>query len=220
MKLHVDSVQIAFDNRPILQDVYLECNIGEVVGLLGRNGSGKSTLLKIIHHSQTAESKYVKAGEEVILSQNQAVKYLSYLPQDGFLPKKEKVTKLARFCIEDDQWEAFANHPIIQPILDRTVAQLSGGEQRLLEVYMLLYSPAPFILLDEPFNGIAPIYVEDIKNLIRTKLSTKGILLTDHSYRNVLDVSHRIVLLKDGRTVNIKDRNELYELGYVSHELA
>lgn len=84
-----------------------------------------------------------------------------------------------------------------------------------LLLQLILYSKTQYIILDEPFNGVAPIYRDDIKSLIREASRSKGILLTDHDYRNVIDVSDRLLLLYDGGIKNIKDKHELVYYGYI-----
>ena len=101
------------------------------------------------------------------------------------------------------------------PLLSRRSRQLSGGEKRLVEIFMIIYSDAKFILIDEPFNGVAPVYKDEIKKLIISESAHKGFIVSDHDYRNVLDVATKIVLLYDGGTKTIKNAAELRLFGYV-----
>src|SRR5690606_20515082 len=107
------------------------------------------------------------------------------------------------------------NHEFIKPLLNRKSRQLSGGERRLVEVFLIVFSDALFVLLDEPFNGIAPLYRNEIKRVIKVQAKRKGFIITDHDYRNILEVSTHIILLHDGGTKAIKDENELVDLGYI-----
>ena len=86
----------------------------------------------------------------------------------------------------------------------------------MLEVLMLLHAPATFVLLDEPFSGLAPNYIEKIKKIIVSKSKSKGIILTDHQYKNVVDISKRIILLKNGKTLPIINEEDLQTHGYIS----
>ncbi len=214
--LKTDSVQLEFDGRKILQDVYLECKQGEVLGILGRNGCGKSSLLRIIFGTLTPSYKYVSINGEYIKKGYDNMR-IAYLPQHNYLPKGIKIKKLAQTMIDDRFWGDFSNHPIYQNYHDFTVAHLSGGELRQLETMMVLYSKADFILLDEPFTHISPIQAETFKAMIRKCAQLKGIILTDHQYYNILDVSDRIILITDGYTRPIRDKDELVTYGYVSH---
>jgi len=93
--------------------------------------------------------------------------------------------------------------------------QLSGGEKRLLEILLITYSNAKYILIDEPFNGIAPIYKEEIKMRIKEQSINKGFIITDHDYWNILDLSTRIILMHDGGTKEIKNKKDLEYWGYI-----
>jgi ABC-type lipopolysaccharide export system ATPase subunit len=95
------------------------------------------------------------------------------------------------------------------------IGNLSGGESRYLEVKLLLNLDSIFVLLDEPFNGISPLHVELIKAMILDKASKKGIILTDHDYRNVLDVSNKYYLLFDGGLKQVNTKEDLIYWGYV-----
>lgn len=100
-------------------------------------------------------------------------------------------------------------------LIDKRISHLSGGEKRLLEVFLIIHSDAKYILIDEPFNGIAPIYKADIKTAIKQQSREKGFIITDHVYRDVLDVASRIVLLRDGGTKEIANKEELKYYGYI-----
>ena len=100
-------------------------------------------------------------------------------------------------------------------MLGKKSNQLSGGEKRLLEIFLIIHSNAKYVLIDEPFNGIAPIYKEVIKNLIKEQSKNKGFIITDHDYWNILDLSTRIILMHDGGTKEIKSKDELEYLGYI-----
>ena len=141
---------------------------------------------------------------------------IAYLPQHNYLPKGIKIKKLAQTMIDDRFWGDFSNHPIYQNYHDFTIAHLSGGELRQLETMMVLYSKADFILLDEPFTHISPIQAETFKAMIRKCATVKGVILTDHQYYNILDVSDRIILITYD-TRPIRDKDELVTYGYVSH---
>ena len=92
---------------------------------------------------------------------------------------------------------------------------LSGGEKRIIEIFMTIYSDARYVLLDEPFNGVAPRYIEDIKAAIREQSQHKGFILTDHDYLNIVDISTRIILLHDGGTKKVEDLKDLEKWGYI-----
>lgn len=213
--LKVDSVQLEFDNRKILQDVYLNCNQGEVIGLLGRNGSGKSSLLRIIFGTLTPSYKYVSI-DDIFITKGYYQNRIAYLPQHNYLPNGIKISQLAAMLIDNQYWEAFSNLAIYQNHKHKTTEQLSGGELRQLEMLMILYCKTGFILLDEPFTHVIPIQADYFKEIIKKVAKTKGIIITDHQYNNVLDVSDKLILLTSGRTKHINNVDELITYGYIS----
>ncbi len=213
--LKVDSVQLAFDLRKILQDIYLECKQGEIVGLLGRNGCGKSSLLKIIFGTLTPGYKYVSIDGEFI-SKGYINNKIAYLPQHNYLPRDISIKKLAEVLVSEHYWSEFSNQTIYKNHHHKKSGELSGGELRQLEMLMVLYSRANFILLDEPFTHVTPVQSEYFKTVIKTIGQTKGIIITDHQYQNVWDVSDRVILINEGATKPITHIDELAVYRYIS----
>ena len=213
--LKADSIQLDFDGRKILQDIFLDCKQGEVVGLLGRNGSGKSSLLKIIFGLLKPYYKHVSINDQYLANGYDGNR-IAYLPQQNYLPTGIKIEALAKILIDWHFWDEFSSHPIYKAYRLKTTTELSGGELRILEILMALYNKADFILLDEPFTHISPVQTEAIKPIIRACVKIKGIVVTDHQYTNVLDVSDRLILLQNGTTRHIKNVDELITYGYIS----
>ena len=215
LTLKVDSVQLSFNDRKILQGVYLECCQGQIVGLLGRNGSGKSSLLKIILGSLTPSYKYVSINNEFI-HKGYIDNRIAYLPQHNYLPRGIKIKNLARMLVDKSDWDEFAELPIYKDHCHKTAGQLSGGELRILETLLILYNKADFILLDEPFTHISPVQAEFFKPLLKSCARKKGIIVTDHQYYNVLDVSDKVTILEDGYTKPVNHVDELVTYRYLS----
>lgn len=213
--LEIDSVIKTFDRWQILTDIYLRCETGEIIGLIGRNGTGKSTLLKIVFGTLSAERKFVRINNKVLTNPYLAKNEICYLPQNDFIPSHLKVSKAAKLYIDASKMDAFFDDALIQPIKENKIGCISGGELRYLEIKLLLYTDCKFIMLDEPFNGVSPVIIEKIKQLLLEKSKTKGIILTDHDYRNVLDIATRLCLIFDGGIKNLKDKNELVKWGYL-----
>lgn len=214
--LYADSIVKQFDTRNVLSDVFITCKSGEVVGLLGRNGSGKSTLLKIIFGSLGADHKYVKVNGKHLKDLKDSVDCIRYLPQDSFLPSHVKIKKLISVFCSLKYTELLIQRDIVKPFLNKYPNELSGGERRILQILMIIYSDAPYILLDEPFNGSSPIQIEMIKDIIREHSNkNKSFIITDHNYSDILDISSRIVLMRDGITQNINELTDLIEMGYL-----
>jgi ABC-type multidrug transport system ATPase subunit len=213
--LHVDSVIKSFGTNQVLTDVFISCMEGEIIGLLGRNGSGKSTLLKIIFGSLLADNKFVRVDSKIVNSLIDNRKLINYLPQDNFLPNHIRIKKIISLFCDKTNSEIIKNHAFFRPLLNKKSKQLSSGEQRIVEIFLIVYSDAKYILIDEPFNGVAPIYKEDIKNIIKEQSKRKGFIITDHDYRNIFDISTKTILIHDGETKEIKQINELKYWGYI-----
>lgn len=213
--LEVDSVQKQYNGKIIISDVYLKCETNEVVGILGRNGSGKSTLLKIIFGIEAADFKFVRVDGIVKANTSALINQISYLPQDNFIPNSLSIKKAIALSIAKDKIAHFSADDMIQSMLTKKIKHLSGGELRYLEIKLILYNDSKFVLLDEPYNGLSPIMIDKINKLIIEKASVKGIVITDHNYENVIKVSTKLALMKEGKMFHLKNKEELVERGYL-----
>jgi len=217
--LEVDSIQKYFGDKLVLSDVYLKCETNDIIGLLGRNGSGKSTLLKIIFGIISANSKFVRIDGIVKNKTSQLLKELSYLHQDNFVPKHFLVKKAISLSIDNEKILNFYEDEMIQSIRDKKIYHLSSGELRYLEIKLILFNPSKFVLLDEPYNGLSPIMVEKVNQLISDNSREKGIIITDHNYENVIKISNKLMLMVDGNLHHLNDKNELIEKGYLTQAM-
>jgi len=215
--LEIDSVTKRYGQRVILSDIYLKCQTGDIVGLFGRNGTGKSTLFKVIFGTETADFKYVGINGKK-LTDRECCNHISFLSQDTFLPQHISVLNLLRLTLDKEKISDFTDDSILKLLLKNKVNSLSGGELRYLEIKLLFSLPSRFILLDEPFNGLSPILIESIINLILGYTSSKGVIITDHDYSNVLKVSNKFYLLTDGVLKSINGKDELITGGYLLTE--
>ncbi len=214
-RLQVDSIRKSYHQKLLLSDIYLSCEQGEVIGLLGRNGSGKSTLLKIIFGEEKAENKFVKVQDRIIKNVRDSRRLINYLPQKNFVPGALTIKTLISLFISEEKRKTFREETFIEPFLQQKFRHLSGGEKRMIEIMLLLYSEADFILLDEPFEGISPITKELIIDNLQKVKPSKGFIITDHDYENVIKVADRILLLQHGALKEIKNRKDLEHFGYV-----
>lgn len=216
--LEVDGIQKRFNERVILSDIYLKCETSEIVGLLGRNGSGKSTLLKIIVGLVNAPNKCIRID---CASKNKAIDLfneISYLHQDQFIPNHLSVKKAISLSIGAKEIESFSNDGFIKSIVRKKISNLSGGELRYLEIKIVLYNSSKFVLLDESYNGLSPLMVDVVNELIKANSEKKGIIITDHNYQNVIKISTRLVLIKEAKVHNINAKEDLIEKGYLSKD--
>jgi len=216
--LEVDSVRKEFGTKQVLTDIFLRCQTGDIIGLLGRNGSGKSTLLKIIFGTLYTDYKFIRLNGIVLDQPYKTKNKIAYLSQDNFLPKNLTVKQVVEIYSDKTERKEFLDDEILAKVSGTKISNLSGGESRYLEVKLLLNLHTLFVLLDEPFNGISPLHTDLVKKIIRDKSSEKGIILTDHDYRNVLDVANRYYLLFDGGLKSVKTKEDLINWGYVPEE--
>ena len=214
--LEVDSVQKQYDGKIIVSDVYLKCETGDIIGVLGRNGSGKSTLLKIIFGIVAADFKFVRINGAVKSKTSTLLNQISYLAQDNFIPNSFSIKKTIALSISKDKVEEFYADEMIQSMLDKKIKHLSGGELRYLEIKLILHNESKFVLLDEPYNGLSPIMIDKINQLIIEKSISKGIIITDHNYENVIKVSTKLALMKEGKMFHLKNKSELVERSYLN----
>jgi len=214
--LEVDSIRKHFDYKLVISDVYLKCVSNDIIALLGRNGSGKSTLLRIIFGIVSAENKYIRIDGIVKNKTASLLDEISYLHQESFIPSHLSVKKAIFLSISFEKRICFLEDSLIQSILSKKISYLSSGELRYLEIKLVLFNSSKFVLLDEPYNGLSPIMIEKVNQLIKDNSLKKGIVITDHNYENVIRISTQLLLMKDGKIHAIKDKNELVEKGYLS----
>lgn len=216
--LSVSGITKTFGKRKVLDDISLECNTGDILGIFGRNGTGKSTLLKILFGTLKAEAISLKINEEQWLPKDiiPHIK-IAYLPQDPFLPRKLKVRDVIPLYFENgDKQDKLFYADGIHAISDKNIRSLSMGELRYLELLLVSNLNHPFLMLDEPFSMIEPLYKDKIKEFLIALKNKKGIILTDHYYKDVLSVSNKNLLLKEGKFIDINTTEELAEHGYLT----
>lgn len=213
--LEFDGIELSFGSHLILSSIYMKCETGKIIGLMGRNGSGKSSLMKIVFGSMKSSNQSIRINGFPLIGNYQQDKFISYLPQEGFIPQKLTIAKaLNHYEINSQSLIDF--FPDFNIHIQNTVRELSGGYLRLLETFLILKSPHPFCLLDEPFSGLMPLHIEGLKQLIAEVKPTKGIILLDHMYCHTMEMADDIYLLSNGKTYLIKDREELVFRGYLT----
>jgi len=211
-RLEIDSIQLAFNNRSILSDIYLKCETGKITGLLGRNGQGKSCLMKIIYGTLSCE----KSIRFDTIAQQTAFKrpdLLLYLPQFNFIPKNLTLKRIftdfeldfSNFLVA---FPEFTNH------YQSSIANLSGGERRLIEIYVIVKSKSQFAMLDEPFTHLNPLQIAKVQTLLLNEKENKGLLITDHMFRYITTISNNLYVLNNGKTYLTKDISDVESLGY------
>jgi len=213
--LEADSIRKDFGDKQILTDIYLKCQTGDIIGFLGRNGTGKSTLLKILYGTLYTDHKHISING---IPLNQPFKLkgaISFLNQNNFLPKHLTANKIIQLFDHHLDKKDFFEDSVLSKVSNTKIKNLSGGELRYLEIKIILNLDSKFVFLDEPFNGVAPIHIEIVKELIKAQAMTKGIILTDHDYSNVLDIANKYIILFDGGLRILKTKQEFIDWGYI-----
>lgn len=211
-KLEADSIQLEFNGRKILSDIYIKCETGKMTGLLGRNGQGKSCLMKIIHGSLKCE-KSVRFDNVANYEAFKQCGLLLYLPQFNFIPKALSIKRIFKdFELDYSLFER--RFPEFTKRYKSPVYDLSGGECRLIELYIIVKSKSQFAMLDEPFTHLNPNQIEKAQALLSDEKENKGLLITDHMFRHVTEICDNLYVLANGKTYLTKNISEIETLGY------
>lgn len=214
--LEFDGLEISFGERRVLSSVYMKCEAGEVVGILGRNGAGKSTLMKVVFGSLSAYYQSVRINGKSMSKDRINQRLIGYLPQDALIPRSMKARE-ACDLYKIDVEQLLETVPELRELLNLRSNELSGGFRRVIEVALVLKTKNQFCILDEPFSGVMPLHIERIKQLITEEKRKKGIIITDHLYRDVLSIADRLYLLNNGTSYPVKKEADLLERGYIAH---
>ncbi|WP_299108333.1 ATP-binding cassette domain-containing protein [uncultured Tenacibaculum sp.] len=215
--LEVTNLSKSYGSKKILENISLKCTTGEIIGLFGRNGTGKSTLLKLIFGTIPADSITIKIDSKIIKPNAIiASKKIAYLPQDSFLPKSKKVRDIIPlfFPNGNDQDMIFYS-PQIASFEKLKVGDLSIGQLRYLELLLVGNLNHQFLMLDEPFSMVEPIYKNVIQELLLTLKKTKGIIITDHYYEDVLKITDKNFLIKNTKKMKVNGKNDLVKYEYL-----
>ena len=213
--LRAANLHKSYRGKSVVNDLSIHVSSGEIVGLLGPNGAGKTISFHMIVGLVRLDSGTVSINDDILSNapmHKRATKGLAYLPQEPSVFRKLSVENNLHAIIElrgdldKSQKESLAERLLeefsLVEIRDVTSERLSGGERRRLEIARALANQPRFLLLDEPFAGVDPISVDDIKVEIR-KLATReiGILITDHNVRETLDICDRAYVVNEGRVI-------------------
>jgi len=212
--LSIVSIAKAYDGRPVLQDVSLEVARGEVVGLLGPNGAGKTTCFySVMGLVKPDAGRILLDGEDItaLPMYRRAIMGLGYLPQETSIFRGLTVAQNILSVLELSEPDPAAREQRLATLLgefhighlrDARATALSGGERRRCEIARALAGEPSIMLLDEPFAGIDPISISDIRDLVKDlKRRDIGVLITDHNVRETLDIVDRACIIYDGKVL-------------------
>ena len=212
--LHLRNLAKSYGGRQVVKSVQLNLESGDVVGLLGPNGAGKTTTFYMTVGMVRPDKGQVLLDDEDITDYPmflRARKGVGYLPQETSIFRKLTVKQNVLAILEifpisaaerEERAEMLLDELGIKHLSNQKAHVLSGGEKRRLEISRALATNPSFILLDEPFAGIDPLAVNDIKNIIvHLKRRGIGILISDHNVRDTLGVCDEAYILCDGEVI-------------------
>jgi len=212
--LHVLNLRKSFRKRPVIRDVTIELGRGEVVALLGPNGSGKTTCFYAIAGLLTPEGGQVIIDGRDVTSlpmYRRAKLGIGYLPQEMSIFRgmsvEDNILAILEIAVPDrvkrhERLEELLSEFSISHLRRASALSLSGGERRRVEIARCLAADPKYLLLDEPFAGVDPIAVGEIRGLV-AELKNRGIgvLITDHNVRETLEIVDRAYILHDGEVL-------------------
>ncbi len=215
MRLSVRNLSKSYDKKEVVKNITFEMSCGETLGILGPNGAGKTTLFYIIAGLIDCENGDINLGETRINNTNISQRTtlgLSYLPQESSIFKGLTVEENILSALEQrkdiqkkdikETLEVLLEEFNLQNFSKTMGVKLSGGERRRTEIARSLATNPKFILLDEPFAGIDPIAVSDLKETINN-LNKKniGVLISDHNVRDTMNICQKILVVNQGEVI-------------------
>jgi lipopolysaccharide export system ATP-binding protein len=214
-ELRANNLAKTYRGRAVIHDVSLSIDSGQIVGLLGPNGAGKTTCFYMIIGIISADRGSITINDMDITSltmHKRARRGIGYLPQEAsifrrltvgdnilaILETRSDLDKKQRLTRRDELLEEFK----VQHLRESLGQSLSGGERRRVEIARALATEPDFIMLDEPFAGVDPISVIDIKEIINHLRDRDiGVLITDHNVRDTLDICEKAYIVGEGRII-------------------
>ncbi|MFW6124038.1 MAG: LPS export ABC transporter ATP-binding protein [Acidobacteriota bacterium] len=210
--LRAENLWKSFNQRRVVQDVYIKVKSGFIAGLLGRNGAGKTTTFRMVTGLNAPDKGSIFLDNEDIshLSTTQrSEKGIIYLPQENSVFIKTSVENNLKMILElkgynKDEQEKTTNNLLSEMALlslaKQSAHSLSGGERRKLEISRSLALTPKFLLLDEPFTGIDPLTIIELQKILNNlKNKGIGILLSDHNVRDTLKITDYAYVIDNGR---------------------
>ena len=215
MKLVARNLRKKYSGKTAVDRISIEVSSGETVGLLGPNGAGKTTFFYMIVGLLGADSGKISIDSEDMTNMgisSRSKAGLSYLPQEPSIFRRLTVKENILAALEqrpdlnkDDRskkLKELLNDFSLHEFSETKGIKLSGGERRRVEIARALASNPKFLLLDEPFAGIDPIAVSDLKSTIKSlNDSGYGILISDHNVRDTMQICHKVLIMSEGKIV-------------------
>lgn len=212
--LRIDNLRKSYKKRVVIRDVTMKVDQGEVAALLGPNGSGKTTTFYAVAGLVVPEGGTVRIDGRNVTAMpmyRRARLGIGYLPQEMSifrgLSVEDNISAILDITHSDrhkrrERLEELLSEFSIEPLRRAPAMALSGGERRRVEIARCLAADPKYLLLDEPFAGVDPISVADIRHLVADlKMRGIGVLITDHNVRETLEIVDRAYILHDGKVL-------------------
>jgi len=210
-RLRADGLEKKYHGRKVVRDVSLEVGSGEIVGLLGPNGAGKTTTFYIMSGMIRPEKGAISIdGHDIsrLPMYERSMRGISYLPQEPSIFRRLTVRDNLRAVLElrgetpdviETETDRLVSEYDLVEFAGREGSKLSGGQRRRAEIARCIATSPKFILFDEPFAGIDPIAIKDLKTMLgHLREKGMGILITDHNVRETLSITDRAYILSEG----------------------
>jgi len=170
--------------------------------------------MNIIYGKLISNGKSVRINGDYNPKRHFSVEDLTYIPQFNFIPKSLTIKRIFKdYKINFDTFLKY--FPEMGEYYNSKIKLLSGGERRIIEIYVILVSNTKFCMLDEPFSQVMPKHIDAIKKIIVQEKKNKGILITDHMFEHINDICDEIYVINDGKTYLTKNISDIERLGYV-----
>ena len=215
MKLEAQGLTKNYAEKIVVDNLNISVKPGEIVGLLGPNGAGKTTFFYMLAGLIKSDSGVILInGQDITIESisERANKGLAYLPQEPSIFTRLTVEENLLAALEqrkdiNEKEKIQELHGLVEEfqlksLLKTRSIKLSGGERRRVEIARALSSKPKFLLLDEPFAGIDPIVVSDLKNMLKKLKKLKlGILISDHNVRETMQICDKVLIMSEGKAV-------------------
>ena len=215
MKLEAQGLTKNYAEKIVVDNLNIIVKPGEIVGLLGPNGAGKTTFFYMLAGLIKSDSGVILInGQDITIESisERANKGLAYLPQEPSIFTRLTVEENLLAALEQrkdineeekiQELQRLAEEFQLKSLLKTRSIKLSGGERRRVEIARALSSKPKFLLLDEPFAGIDPIVVSDLKNMLNKLKKLKlGILISDHNVRETMQICDKVLIMSEGKAV-------------------
>ena len=215
MKLEAQGLTKNYAEKIVVDNLNIIVKPGEIVGLLGPNGAGKTTFFYMLAGLIKSDSGVILInGQDITIESvsERANKGIAYLPQEPSIFTRLTVEENLLAALEQrkdineeekiQELQRLAEEFQLKSLLKTRSIKLSGGERRRVEIARALCSKPKFLLLDEPFAGIDPIVVSDLKNMLKKLKKLKlGILISDHNVRETMQICDKVLIMSEGKAV-------------------